>query len=418
MSRGEDVYEGKRSNPVRTAEVLKQLQAEPQHRNILESFIVKNEDVFALTDIELGRTQSVQMELDTGEHKPICLRPYRTPLKDREIVEKAIHEMLQAGIIERSLSSWSSPIVIVKKKDGTHRFCCDYRALNKITKNISYPMPVVDDILGLLNKSTYFTTLDARSGFWSIPMSEDASDKSTFSTHLGSFRWLRMPFGLRNSPPVYMRLVDQVLNGLQKFALAYVDDILVFSSGSVEDHLEHVERVFDRLREHDVKLKLNKCNFLKTETKYLGFVINRQGIQPDQEKVKAIQELPHPTNVKEVRGFIGMCGYYRRFIPNFSQIAEPMINLTQKYARFRWTDECQAAFDFLKESLKVIPLLAHPDTDKEMELPMSSHSPTWFKSTAEYSYPHPSPPPPPPDGFSDRFLSTIIPPNRSSINKR
>ncbi|BFZ04571.1 hypothetical protein BsWGS_07610 [Bradybaena similaris] len=272
--------------------------------------------------------------------------------------------MLRAGIIERSQSAWSSPIVIVSKRDGTHRFCCDYRALNKITRPVSYPLPLVSDILGQLAGSRYFTTLDAKSGFWSIPLTEDAKDKSTFASHRGTYRFKVFPFGLRNAPAVYMNLMDIVLQDLQSFSLAYIDDILVFTKGDLQQHLNHIQQVFDRFRQHNLKLSLKKCQFLRTQTRYLGFVINQQGVLPDEEKVRAIKEIPAPQTVREVRAFLGFAGYYRIFVPNYSQIAEPLVDLTRKYAKFSWTSECQKAFDFLKNSFGVVPLLSHPNPNK------------------------------------------------------
>ena len=158
-----------------------------------------------------------------------------------------------------------------------------------------------------------------------------------------------------------------VLNGCHAFAIAYLDDILIFSP-SFEEHLAHLNTIFERLRQHSLKLKLNKCSYLRNETNYLGFVIDKDDIKPDQKKVEAIRGLPAPTCVKEVRSFVGMCSYYRRFIPNFSQIAEPIIDLTKKYAHFKWTDNHQKAFDFIKESLTCVPLLVYPDPNRPYTL--------------------------------------------------
>jgi hypothetical protein len=194
-----------------------------------------------------------------------------------------------------------------------------------------------------------------------VKMSEEAQEKAAFGCHLGTFAWTRLPFGLKNSPAIYMSLMDKVLQGLEVSASAYMDDILMHTEGGIDEHLDSVRVVFDRLRKHRVKLKLTKCAFLKTELKYLGFVINKQGMKPELDKVKAIRELPPPKTMREVRSFIGMCGYYRRFVPNFSHIAEPIVELTRKFARYEWSEDCQKAFDLLKEGLTKIPLLVHPD---------------------------------------------------------
>ena len=191
-------------------------------------------------------------------------------------------------------------------------------------------------------------------------MDENDKEKTAFACHRGLFEFNVMPFGLTSAPAVFQELMAIVLQGLNHYATAYLDDILIYSE-TLEDHLIHLQNVFDRLREHGLKLKLKKCSFLQSETHYLGFIIYSRGIQPDPQKIEAIKSLPSPTCVREVRSFIGMGSYYRRFIPNFSEIAEPVIALTRKHARFKWTDDCQRAFEYLKQSLTVVTLLAYPD---------------------------------------------------------
>ncbi|MCG8045975.1 MAG: RNase H-like domain-containing protein [Candidatus Thiodiazotropha endolucinida] len=243
----------------------------------------------------------------------------------------------------------------------------DFRKLNQITKPNSYPLPLIDDILALLGKAKFFTSLDLKSGYWQVLMNEADKEKTAFACHRGLFEFNVMPFGLSSAPAVFQQMMAIVLQGLSHFATAYLDDILIYSE-TLEEHLFHLTTVFDRLRLHGLKLKLKKCSFLQAETQYLGFIINAQGVSPDPQKVEAIRSLPTPTCVREVRSFIGMCSYYRRFIPNFSEIAEPVIDLTRKYARFKWTEKCQSSFDYLKQSLTVVPLLAYPDPNKPYTL--------------------------------------------------
>ena len=235
-------------------------------------------------------------------------------------------------MIERSRSLWSFPIVVVDKKDGGHRFCVDFRALNNITKPLAYPLPLIDDILALLGKATCFFTLDLRSGYWQVALDQADREKAAFVCHSGLFQFRVMPFGLANAPGVFQQLMSIVLGGLEGFSMAYIDDILVFSS-SINEHFQHLQAVFNRLRRHGLKIKLAKCQFLMAETKYLGFVINKQGIKPDDDKVKVIRSMQEPKTVRQVRGFIGAIGYYRRFIPAFSRIATPLIALTKKNAQ-------------------------------------------------------------------------------------
>ena len=346
---------------------LKDLHVADKYRDNIEPLILRNSDLFASKDTELGHTDTVRMKIDTGSADPIKLRPYRTPLNNRKIIDETIDEMLDAKVIRRSRSPWSFPVVIVDKKDGSKRFCVDFRKLNQVTKKNSYLLPVIDDILALLGKAKYFTSLDLKSGYWQVLMNESDKEKTAFACHRGLFEFNVMPFGLSNAPAVFQELMSVVLQGLGDFAIAYLDDILVFSP-TLEDHLQHLDTIFDRLRKHDLKLKLKKCNFLESETNYLGFIIGKDGIKPDPKKVEAIRSLPIPTCVREVRSFIGMSSYYRRFIPNFSEIAEPIIALTKKHAHYKWSAKHDEAFQYLKDSLSVVPLLAYPDTNKPYTL--------------------------------------------------
>ena len=295
------------------------------------------------------------MQIDIGNNVPIKMKPYRTPIKNREVIDKAINEMLDADVIKRSRSPWSFLVVIVDKKDGSKRFCVDFRKLNQITKKNSYPLPLIDDILTLLGKAKFFTSLDLKSGYWQVAMDEKDKEKTAFACHKGLFEFNVLPFDLSNAPAVFQELMSVVLQGCNDFATAYLDDIMVFSS-TLEEHLEHLSIIFGKLRQHNLKLKLKKCYFLQLETNYLGFVISEEGIKPDEKKIEAIKSLPVPTCVREVRSFIGMCSYYRRFIPNFSQIAEPIIALTRKYAHFKWSDTHQRAFKYLKDSCPAFSL--------------------------------------------------------------
>ena len=330
---------------------------------LVRSIIGRNRDVFATKDSELGRTNATKMVIDTQDCSPIRLRPYKTPLNKRKIIEEAVSEMLDAKVIERSNSPWSFPMVIVKKSDGTNRPCIDYRKLNDITRKNSYPLPSIDFIIGNLGKAKYFTTLDLKSGFWQVQMDEKSKPKTAFACHKGLFQFNVMPFGLCNAPAVFQELMSVVLQGCEEFATAYIDDILIWSPDA-ESHRKHIQIVMNRIRQHNLRLKLKKCSFFKSETAYLGFTISDKGVQPDPKKVKVIQALSSPRTVREIRSFIGMAGYYRRFIPKFSHVAEPLIALTKKNARFRWSKECEQSFEILKGHLATLPLLAYPDPNK------------------------------------------------------
>ena len=215
----------------------------------------------------------------------------------------------------------------------------------------------------LLGKAKYFSSLDIKLGYWQVAIDEKDKEKTAFTCHSGLYKFLVVPFGISNAPAIFQELMLVVLSGYSQFAAAYLDDILIFSS-SIEEHFQHLQFVFNRLRQHNLRLKLKKCSFAQTETNYLGFIIGSNGIKPDNKKCEAIKSLPSPTCVREVRAFVGMCSYYWRFIPNFSKIAEPIIDLTKKYSRFKWTNEHQKAFDFIKNSLPTVPMLIYPDPNK------------------------------------------------------
>lgn len=338
-------------------------KAPDEFQLLVKNLLGKNIDLFAKSDADLGRTDTVKMSIDTGDHHPIRKRPYRAPLNKRRIISQAVDEMLAAKVIERSVSPWSFPMVIVKKADGSNRPCVDYRSLNNITRKNSYPLPLIDDILAQLGQAKYFTTLDLKSGYWQVAMDEESKSKTAFACHRGLFQFNVMPFGLCNAPAIFQNLMAVVLQGLEDFTTAYLDDVIIWSTDA-EQHQQHLQQVFDRLRHHGLKLKLKKCSFYQNRTNYLGFIISEQGIQPDPEKVKIIKALPQPRCVRDVRSFIGMTGYYRRFVPQYSQVAEPLTALTRKHARFKWTEECTAAFEKLKNYLSTVPLLAYPDPTK------------------------------------------------------
>lgn len=346
---------------------FKDLKVTEKYMSEIQKLITENVDLFASKDSELGHTDTVKMKVDTGKHEPIKLKPYRTPINNRQIIDNAIDEMLEAGVIRRSRSPWSFPVVIVDKKDGSKRFCVDFRKLNQITVKNSFPLPLIDDMLTLLGNAKFFTSLDLKSGYWQVLMDESDREKTAFATHKGLFEFLVMPFGLSNAPAIFQELMSIVLQGLGHFAVAYLDDIMIFSETFAE-HMEHLNTIFSRLRKHGLKLKLKKCSFLQAEKNYLGFVVDKHGIKPDPKKVEAIRSLPVPTSVRLVRSFIGMCSYYRGFIPNFSEIAEPIMNLTRKHAHFKWTPMHQNAFDYLKDNLSVVPLLVYPNPNQKYTL--------------------------------------------------
>ena len=345
-----------------------ELQVSDEHRSSIEKLIKINRDVFAANNRELGhcKTLPVKIELQPGV-KPIKQRAYKMPLKYKAAIDKGIDELLEANIIRRTQSEWASPIVVVKKNDDSLRMCLDLRKVNGVIKHSTYPIPRIDQVLMLLNGAKYFTSLDLFSGYHQQELEEESRKICAFTSHRGLFQFNRLPFGIQVGSSHFQSLMDIVLQGTEEFALAYLDDILIFSK-TKEDHVRHIQEVFNRLRQHNLKLKMKKCSFMEPETQYLGFVINAGGIKVDPNKVKIIRDLPTPKTVKEIRSVLGMAGFYRKIIPNFSRIAEPLINLTKKYAKFKWEPIHQVAFDELKRSLTKIPSLGHPDPEKKYRL--------------------------------------------------
>ena len=265
---------------------------------------------------------------------------------------------------------------MVRKKDSSHRFCVDYRGLNAVTKADTFPLPRIDDLLDQLGKARYFSTLDLASGFWQIRMEPSSQEKTAFVTPQGLYEFRVMPFGLTNAPAVFQRLMQQVLAGLNpedgnEFVTAYIDDILVFSP-TLREHLEHLRIVIDRLREVHLKLNPLKCKFVREEVDYLGHVITVGGLKPNPRLTDAVQKFPQPRNVQDVRRFLGMSSYYRKFIPQFAKVAQPLHQLTAKSVPFVWTAECEAAFLSLKSRLVTSPVLAYPCFTKDFTLEMDA----------------------------------------------
>lgn len=334
----------------------------------LNDLLCSYSDIFASSSLDLGRTSVIQHSIDTGDARPIKQSPYRVSQSQRADIEKHIDNMLEQDIISVSSSPWSSPVVLVKKKDGTSRFCVDYRKLNAVTRKDSYPLPRIDDALDSLAGSSYFTTLDLQSGYHQVAMDPTSKDKTAFITHAGLYEFNVMSFGLTNAPPDFQRLMSRVLHGLEwKICLIYIDDIIIFSP-SFGEHLSRLRLVFDRLREVNLKLKPSKCNFAQKSVNFLGFVVSSEGISPDPDKLDAVRSFPAPKCVKDVRSFLGLCNYYRRFVEGFAKIASPLNHLTRKDVPFVWSAECQAAFDHLKTRLCSPPILAYPIFDQPFHL--------------------------------------------------
>ena len=308
-------------------------------------FLRENSDVFAADDLDLGRNTEILHSINTKDAPPIRQKPYPVAYSEREFVEKKVQEMLSQGAIRPSTSPWASPVVLVRKKDGSTRFCVDYRKLNAITVKDHYPIPKIEDIFLTLGGNKYFSSLDLQSGYWQVAMNPDDIPKTAFATWNGLYEFLVLPFGLCNAPSTFERLMEKVLQGLLwKFCFVYLDDILI-ASPTFAQHLMHLEAVFGRLRRAGLKLKLRKCDFLKQELLFLGHRVSQHGISVDTSKVEKVRNYPVPTDVSQVKCFLGLAGYYRKFIHKFAQIAAPLNSLLQKNNRFVWSNLCQESFE-------------------------------------------------------------------------
>lgn len=329
----------------------------------LSKLIETYQDVFSMDEFDLGSTKIVQHRIDTGEN-----RPFRQPLRPQPraqlpVIDELLEDMQQQGVIEPCQSDWASNVVLVKKKDGSIRFCIDYRKLNSLTTKDAYPLPRIDGCLDTLSGAAWYSTFDLRSGFHQVAMDPRDVNKTTFVCHRGTFRFPKMPFGLCNAPATFQRLMDTVLSGLNyEICLAYLDDIIVFSH-DLDTHLQRLEQLFIRLREANLKLKPSKCRMLQKRVTFLGYTVSQAGVGTDPDKIAAVRDWPVPHNLRQCRAFVGLCQYYRRFVPNFSGVAAPLHALTKKGARFAWTAEFQASFDKLKEILIGADVLALPNDE-------------------------------------------------------
>ncbi|CAH8556952.1 unnamed protein product [Dicrocoelium dendriticum] len=327
----------------------------------LAQVIQNYSDAFAWKSGDLGRTGLVKHSIDTGVARPIKVPPRRIPIHWQGEIQKLIDEMLEKNVIQPSNSPWASPVVLVKKKDGGFRLCVDYRRLNEATRKDAYPLPRIDDLFNALGGSVYFSTLDLASGYWQVEVEESDRAKTAFVVPSGLYEFQTMPFGLSNAPATFQRLMQKALADLiPRKCLVYLDDVIVHGKTECE-HLDNLASVLECLLRVGLKLKPSKCHLLKREVAYLGHIISGDGIRTDPVKAEQVRSWPTPTTTEELRSFLGLASYYRRFIRNFSSIAAPLHSLLEKGRMFEWSKQCAEAFNHLRESLCTAPLLIFPD---------------------------------------------------------
>ena len=298
----------------------------PQQARDLQGILRQFPDVLGP---EPGRTHIVEHCIDTDNAPPIRLPPYRLPHAYRDAVNNELEEMAQVGIIEPSSSPWAAPILPVRKKDGSMHLCVDYRRLNSISRQDAYPMPRIDDLIDDLGGAKFITTLDLAKGYWQVPVREQDRPKTAFTTPRGLFQFRMMPFGLQGAPATFQRMMDSLLRGLEGHTAAYLDDIVIHSP-TWDEHMQHITNVFQRLREAGLTVKPKKCQFGMSDCTYLGHIVGNGQVRPELHKIEAIRTFPQPQTKKNVRAFLGLAGYYRKFIPHFATVAAPLTDLTRR----------------------------------------------------------------------------------------
>ena len=347
-------------------------------REQIMRLVQKHDQVFSRDQYDVGCCDKVAHRIQTQDNVPIN-QPYRRiPPRDLQEVRDLLQRLLDQGIIKRSSSPYASPVVLVRKKDGSLRLCVDYRRLNAKTVRDSFPLPRIEESLEALRGAQYFSSLDLAHGYHQVVMDQESVDKTAFRVPFGLFEFTRMPFGLVNAPGTFQRVMEMCLGDLNlSELLIYLDDILVYSS-SFEEHLQRLDKVFARIGEFGLKLKGKKCQLLRDQVSYLGHVVNSQGISVDSDKIEKIENWPVPQNAEELRSFLGLAGYYRRFVGNFSRLAAPLHALVppaqvkgrpkRNNPKFVWGTEAQGAFDELKRALTQTPVLAYPDFSRAFVL--------------------------------------------------
>ncbi|EXX70442.1 enzymatic polyprotein, putative [Rhizophagus irregularis DAOM 181602=DAOM 197198] len=350
-------------------EKLKLRNLNKNQERITKELVIEYMDIMEYDKEKPNLVPNVKHRIIINEGQtPILQKGYRKTLEKKKFIKKEIEKILRVGRIRPSYSPWASPVTLANKKSGTYRFCIDYRALNKVTKTDTYLLPRIDELLERYETSKWFTSMDLAAGFHQVEMNEDDKEKTAFVCSLGLFEFNVMPFGLKNAPATFQRLMNNVLyDFIGDFVEVYIDDIMIHSK-NFEDHIIHVTKVLQKLREHNLVVKLKKSRFCEQQIEFLGHEIGKEGIKPNSKKVETISKIKEPQTLTELRSFLGLCSYYRRFIKDFSKRTKPLYKLLEKDVPYEWTNEQQDTFEWLKQCLTESPILSHPNFEKEFIL--------------------------------------------------
>ena len=331
------------------------------------SLMKKHESIFARNKFDVGTVKNHEAQIKLLEHKYVAKKPYRCSIPDQKEIEFQVGKLLENNLIEESTSPFAAPVTLAfKKEDGRKsRLCIDFRELNKLVVPEAQPFPRIEDVIVKSSNCQWFSTFDINSAFWSIPIREKDRYKVAFVTQSGHYQWVCLPFGLKNSPAVFQRVLSNIIrrNNLSDFCVNYIDDILVFSQ-TFEEHLRHIDNLMSAIKAEGFKLKLMKCNFARDSVKYLGHIIEKKGVRPAKDNLKAVRDFQQPKNRKNVRQLLGKINFYYKYIENASKQLEPLHNLLRKNTEFRWTEECEKAFSNIKDYLCSSPILAIYDQNK------------------------------------------------------
>ena len=345
-----------------------------EERPLIQDLLSKFNDIFFKEGDNLSFTNQVKHRIITKTEEPVYSKLYRYPYRYKEEIDRQVNELLAQGIIRPSKSPYSAPIWVVPKKIDASgkqkwRLVVDYRKLNEITIPDKFPIPNMDDILDKMGRAMYFTTIDLAKGFHQIEVHPDDIHKTAFTTNSGHYEWTRLPFGLCNAPATFQRLMNYILaDYVGKICFVYLDDIIIFST-SLQEHLNSIKLIFERIRTANLKIQLDKCEFFKKETEFLGHVVSANGVRPNAKKIEAVKNFPIPKTPTKIKSFLGLAGFYRKFIKDFAAIAKPMSNCLKKGEKIDVKDKNYInSFNKLKSLLISDPILAYPDFNKEFLL--------------------------------------------------